>query len=259
MAVVRRRMLLLSQVLRNLVMVLTAAVLWMVVGAVWAQQKPGNLYEEHFPPIHLNCTQSLTDLLLLRQENRLSELTLAEEASTAVLKEAVQLLTDIRNSLTGNPWAESAVSSNRSPTPAPGSCSGNFVNIGGTCLYLATDTVAVWGTARQFCQDLGGDLATFRDANAFAETLIYIKNLALARTANVWIGGYDQIAEGNWIWISKEPMPRGSPFWGAIGFGREPRGGLGENCAILYGVDDFMIHDAPCTWKCKPLCQIMHS
>lgn len=33
-----------------------------------------------------------------------------------------------------------------------------------------------WEAARVFCQDLGGDLAMFRDANAFAEVLKYVKS-----------------------------------------------------------------------------------
>ncbi|XP_069969368.1 type-2 ice-structuring protein [Penaeus vannamei] len=239
----------------------TAVVLWMVAGAVRAlgPHRVDSLYDEHYPPIHPNCTQSLTDLLLLRQEAKLSELTLAEQTSTEVLKEAVHLLADIRNSLTFDQGAGGAVSSRGRPTPVPGSCPGNFASVGGTCLYLATHTDVAWGAARQFCQDLGGDLAIFRDANAFAAALDYIRNLATARAKNVWVGGYDQIEEGKWIWITKEAMPKGTPYWGAIGFGREPRGGAGENCALLYGTDDFMIHDAPCSWSCKPLCQITHS
>nr|XP_027237401.1 uncharacterized protein LOC113828594 isoform X1 [Penaeus vannamei] len=179
----------------------TAVVLWMVAGTVRAlgPQRVDSLYDEHYPPIHPNCTQSLTDLLLLRQEAKLSELTLAEQTSTEVLKEAVHLLADIRNSLTFDQGAGGAVSSRGRPTPAT------------------------------------------------------------ARAKNVWVGGYDQIEEGKWIWITKEAMPKGTPYWGAIGFGREPRGGAGENCALLYGTDDFMIHDAPCSWSCKPLCQITHS
>ncbi|XP_042893642.1 low affinity immunoglobulin epsilon Fc receptor-like [Penaeus japonicus] len=238
---------------------LIKAVFLMVVGAAWTleqQNGAGSLYDELFPPINPNCTQRLTDLLLLRQENKLSEVASAEQASTAALKEAVQLLTDIRNALILNPIPGGVVPISPTGSPILGSCPGNFVRIGATCLYLATDADLVWGTARQFCQDLGGDLATFRDANAFAEALRHTKNLALASAANVWIGGYDQIAEGNWIWITGEEMPKGTPFWGAIGFGREPRGGRGENCALMYGVDEFMIHDAPCAWKCKPLCQI---
>nr|XP_027237402.1 uncharacterized protein LOC113828594 isoform X2 [Penaeus vannamei] len=97
----------------------TAVVLWMVAGTVRAlgPQRVDSLYDEHYPPIHPNCTQSLTDLLLLRQEAKLSELTLAEQTSTEVLKEAVHLLADIRNSLTFDQGAGGAVSSRGRPTP----------------------------------------------------------------------------------------------------------------------------------------------
>lgn len=36
-----------------------AAFLWAVAGAVWAleQGSVSDLYEQHYPPLHANCTQ----------------------------------------------------------------------------------------------------------------------------------------------------------------------------------------------------------
>ncbi|XP_037799150.1 hemolymph lipopolysaccharide-binding protein-like isoform X2 [Penaeus monodon] len=218
------------------------AFLWAMAWAVWALEEGGvgSLYDQHFPPLHPNCTQSLTDLLLLRQELQLRELKEVEQVSAEILKE---ILTDIRSFLTRN----------RTSTA---SCPSNFRKFGETCLYLHKDTDLTWEGARLFCQNLGGDLAVFRDANALAEALAYTKGSGLSSSANVWAGGSDIAVEGEWKWVTGEDMPRGTPFWGDFNYIREPVGAPGENCAILHGPDGFLMHDAPCTWKCKPLCQI---
>ncbi|XP_027224057.2 type-2 ice-structuring protein [Penaeus vannamei] len=221
-----------------------AAFVWAVAGAAWAVEEGGvgSLYDQHFPPLHPNCTQSLTDLLLLRQELQLRELKEAGEVSAGILKE---ILTEIRSLLARN-------------RTSAASCPSNFRKFGETCLHLAKDTDLTWEAARLFCQDLGGDLAVFLDANALADALAYTKGSGLPPTANVWAGGSDLSAEGEWRWVSGEAMPRGTPFWGDFNYIREPVGTPGENCAILHGLDGFLIHDAPCAWKCKPLCQMTY-
>ncbi|XP_070001671.1 C-type lectin domain family 17, member A-like [Penaeus vannamei] len=226
-----------------------AAFVWAVAGAAWALEEGGvgSLYDGHFPPLHPNCTQSLTDLLLLRQEVQLREIKQAEEESTGVLREMVDILTDIRGSLT---WL-------RTSTETP--CPGNFIRFGGTCLYLAKDTFVTWQVARVFCQDLGGDLAVFRDANAFAEAIGYAKASGLSNPAHVWVGGSDVSLEGEWKWLNGEDMPRGTPFWGDYNYAREPRGELRENCANLFSNDGFLIHDVSCDSKYNPLCQIKNT
>ncbi|XP_037799151.1 C-type lectin domain family 10 member A-like [Penaeus monodon] len=226
---------------------LTVAVLWAVAGTAWALENSENvLYDEHFPPLHPNCTQSLTDLLLLRQEIQLKELKQAEQVSAGILREMADILTDIKGSLTRN-------------TSTGVSCPGNFINFGETCLYLAKDVGLTWEAALVFCQDLGGNLAVFRDANAFADALGYVKASGIAKTGNVWVGGNDHSVEGEWRWVTGEDMPRGTPFWGDYNYVREPAQGTAANCALLHGPDDFLIHDGPCDWKVIPLCEISAS
>ncbi|XP_063608254.1 C-type lectin lectoxin-Enh6-like isoform X1 [Penaeus indicus] len=223
-----------------------AALLWAVTGAVWALEEGsvGSLYDQHFPPLHANCTQSLTDLLLLRQEVQLKELKEEEKVSSGILREMADILTDIRGSLTLTSTS----------TEAP--CLGNFIKFGETCLYLAKETYVTWEAARVYCQGLEGDLAVFRDANAFADALNYAKGSGLQNPAHIWVGGSDILLEGEWKWISGEDMPRGTPFWGGYNYVREPAGGLRENCANLFSGDGFLIHDVSCTSKYIPLCQI---
>ncbi|XP_063615825.1 uncharacterized protein LOC134789021, partial [Penaeus indicus] len=144
---------------------LTVSVLWMVAVTAWAleENSGSDLYDGHFPPFHPNYTQSLTDLLLLRQEIQLKELKQAEQESAGILREMADLLADIKGSLT------------RNNTSTGISCPGNFRNFGETYLYLAKDVGINWEEALLFCEDLGGHLAVFRDVNAFAHALGYIK------------------------------------------------------------------------------------
>ncbi|XP_063599152.1 type-2 ice-structuring protein-like [Penaeus indicus] len=220
---------------------LVVSVFWMVVRTAWALEENSvdHLYDEHFPPLHPNCTQSLTDLLLLRQEVLLKELKEAEQVSIGILREMLHILT-VKTSFMSTEV----------------SCPGNFRKCGDTCLYLAKDTDVTWDAARGFCQDLGGDLAVFRDVNTFAEALKYVKSSGAVKATTVWVGGTDHIVEGEWRWVSGEDMPRGTPFWGSYNNVREPAQGTAGNCACLYGPDDFLIHDANCGSKYKPLCQI---
>ncbi|XP_037799154.1 uncharacterized protein LOC119594156 isoform X2 [Penaeus monodon] len=201
---------------------LVVSVFWMVAGTAWALEENSvdNHYDEHFPPLHPNCTQSLTDLLLLRQEVLLKELKQAEQVSAGILREMLHILTDNKVSFTSR------------------------------------ETDLAWEAARVFCQDLGGDLAVFRDVNAFAEVLKYVKSSVAVKATTVWVGGRDHLVEGEWRWVSGEDMPRGTPFWGDYNYVREPAQGTAANCAALYGPDDFLIHDGGCEAKYKPLCQI---
>ncbi|XP_069969415.1 perlucin-like protein [Penaeus vannamei] len=225
---------------------LVAVCLWLVAGTVVSLENGGGiLHEEHFPPLHLNCSQSLTDLILLRQEIQLKELKEEEKASAGILREMADILTDIKNTLRQN--RTSGVS-----------CPDNFMNFGDTCLYLAKDKDVNWEIARVYCQGLGGDLAVFRDANAYADALGYVKASGIDGSADVWVGANDLSLEGEWKWVTGEDMPRGTPFWGHHNNNREPTGGASQNCGFLKGNDGFLIHDAPCDWKRNPLCQKKH-
>ncbi|ROT86024.1 lectin E [Penaeus vannamei] len=211
------------------------AILWAVAGAVWALEEDsvGALYDEHFPPLHPNCTQSLTDLLLLRQEVQLKELKQAEQESAGILREMVHVLNDIKGALTQN------------HTSAEASCPASFRKFGDTCLYLAKDVSVNWAAARLFCQDFGGDLA---------HALGYVKTSAPGKKIDVWVGGTDIAKEGEWRWVSGEDMPRGTPFWGDYNYEREPNELTDANCAILHGHDDYLLHDVSCDKKSHPLC-----
>ncbi|ROT73887.1 lectin B isoform 3 [Penaeus vannamei] len=216
-------------------------------------------YNQPCPTNYLNSKESLINNLMY-EENRLSRLTPAERRSPDVLRGTVHLLTDIRAYLTYSQEAGRAGSSRGKKAQV--ACPEKFVNAGGICLYIEKHRSMDWDKARTFCQEMGGDLAIFRDANEFAGALDLIREHKSTRLSWVWIGGSDRDEEGNWKWFTGEPMPMGTPFWGSVRHRREPRQDRAKevnDCAILYENDDYMIHDRSCSWGCKPLCQFHFS
>ncbi|XP_069156664.1 ladderlectin-like [Procambarus clarkii] len=199
-------------------------------------------------PIHENCTQSLTELLLLRQEGYLSQLLVTEKESAATLTTVVHLLTQLTD----------AVIPQHTDPPHKEHCTPPYTSVGKTCLLLALGDPLPWAAARQYCAARGGDLATFTDANTYAEYLAFVNTVNSENAAvGVWLGGSDEAQEGVWTWVTGELMPKGPPFWGSInGYRPEPGGGRGENCLIMYHPDKYYLHDISCGYaQSVPLCQ----
>ncbi|XP_047499869.1 ladderlectin-like [Penaeus chinensis] len=203
--------------------------------------------ERLFPPLHPNCTQSLTDLLLLRQEAQLNRMAAAQEATTELLKATLEALVQARDSLTAGEH-----------TPATVKCVSPFTQVGGSCLLLALHELHTWASARQYCAEYGADLAHFSDVNAYVAILDYVNTINQQRkSVSVWVGGTDEAVEDTWVWITGELMPRGPPFWGTKdGYRPQPSDGRSQNCAILWQPDQYYTHDVSCTYKAVPLCQI---
>ncbi|XP_042883584.1 type-2 ice-structuring protein-like [Penaeus japonicus] len=231
----------------------------LVILALLAEQRSQALEEnteEHlFPPIHPNCTQSLTELLLLRQEAQLNRMSAAEEATTQVLKETLQTLVQVRDSLN----ALRNTAQGHTPTSeAVVECVSPFTRVGERCLLLALNKMHTWASARHFCAAYGADLAHFSDINEYVAVLGYINTInELKKSVSIWIGGSDEVEEDNWVWVTGELMPRGSPFWGTKdGYRPQPSDGRSQNCAVLWQPDQYYIHDVSCTYKSAPLCQM---
>lgn len=210
----------------------------------WSLASEGNAEEQLFPPLHPNCTQSLTDLLLLRQETQMNRMATAQEATT-------ELLVQVRDSL--------LILSSKAEERKPGSvvCVSPFTQVGGSCLLLALNELHTWASARQFCAGHEADLAHFSDANTYAAILGYINTInKQSKNVNIWIGGSDEAVEDTWVWVTGELMPRGAPFWGSRdGFKASPSEGPGVNCALLWQADRYYTFDVGCSYKAAPLCQ----
>ncbi|ROT85115.1 C-type lectin-like domain-containing protein PtLP [Penaeus vannamei] len=172
----------------------------------WSLASEGNAEEQLFPPLHPNCTQSLTDLLLLRQETQLNRMAAAQEATTELLKESLETLVQVRDSL------KALGSKAEGRTPESVVCVSPFTQVGGSCLLLALDELHTWQSARQFCAGYGADLAHFSDVNTYAAIIEYIKTINQQRkSVSVWVGGSDEAVEDTWLWVTGELMPGGRP------------------------------------------------
>lgn len=67
-------------------------------------------------------------------------------------------------------------------------------------VYQRIDTTLTWSDARSYCEAFNGYLATITSS---AEDLFVYSNLGIAQ--NIWLGGTDENAEGQWSWITGEP------------------------------------------------------
>ncbi|XP_047500022.1 uncharacterized protein LOC125046262 [Penaeus chinensis] len=206
------------------------------------------------PPLHLNCTQSLTEFLLLRQETHLNRMVSAEEATTKLLKQTLETLVQVRETLNE---VNAKMGGHIDTKPDGAVCQPPFTRVGERCLLLALQEQHTWASARQFCAGYGADLAHFSEANAFAALLDYVNTINFQKkNINVWVGGTDEAVEDTWLWVTGELMPRGPPFWGTYdGYALQPNAGTSQNCAVLWKADYYYMHDLPCTHKCAPLCQ----
>lgn len=64
--------------------------------------------------------------------------------------------------------------------------------------YLLVNQERSWHTAQEYCRGMGAHLVTISDE---AENL-FVYNIA----SYAWLGASDEKAEGNWLWITGEPL-----------------------------------------------------
>nr|XP_027224056.1 uncharacterized protein LOC113816213 [Penaeus vannamei] len=109
------------------------------------------------------------------------------------------------------------------------------------------------GSCSDVLQESGRRLAVFKDANAFTAGLDYVKDQQLVRNTQIWIGATDRHRENHWKWITGQRITRVTPFWGKHYFSKQEST---YDCGVLHGLDDYLMHDAACSSKYMPLCQI---
>uniref|UniRef100_A0A8C9XK48 Galactose-specific lectin nattectin-like n=1 Tax=Sander lucioperca TaxID=283035 RepID=A0A8C9XK48_SANLU len=126
------------------------------------------------------------------------------------------------------------------------SCPPDWTQFGSRCFafYIQTKT---WIDAETFCQTAGGNLASIHsDAeHAFIKAFI---NQVTGTPRTSWIGGFDAVKEGTWLWSD------GSKFnyksWG-VG---EPNNGGVENCLEMNWGGAANWNDRPCTNQASFVC-----
>ncbi|XP_042888061.1 type-2 ice-structuring protein-like [Penaeus japonicus] len=210
-----------------------------------ADTDAGALRDGFLAPLSSDCANNFAELLLLRQELRLTEVVEVGRESLSGLADISGYLREIRDAIAQKNNAEEHTE-----------CTGGFRSVGGKCMLLASGERLSWADARLYCQRIGADLASFQEANSFAAILNYVKEInVVSSIGNVWVGGSDTATEDVWLWTTGERMPRGSPFWGSRNnYASEPGGGVSESCSILFASNQYYMHDIACTTAAVPLC-----
>lgn len=72
-----------------------------------------------------------------------------------------------------------------------------------TCVYYLIETPTTWKNASRFCEQMGGHLAVPDSPLAVARLRSLMKNGA---GDGYWIGASDEAAEGEWQWVTGEPV-----------------------------------------------------
>ncbi|KAA8582253.1 CD209 antigen isoform X2 [Etheostoma spectabile] len=127
------------------------------------------------------------------------------------------------------------------------------------CYYFAfLDTLSrrSWQEARQFCTNLGGDLAVVdnRETHLAISELIntYQDQTIEISIRGFWIGLRDVEQEGIWKWLDGRTLNEG--FWN----NGEPNNIGNEDCAAAYPRSNPLLswNDAPCNYELKWICQM---
>jgi len=137
------------------------------------------------------------------------------------------------------------------PTPSPGSrakgitCNGQRFTIEKTDYCLQGP--ATWEVAQKTCVRDGGELAML---DTDAENTALFRNLgAKMAVTDLWIGLSDEAIEGQFRWISGDPLE--TSLWRA---GEPNDFGSGEDCAA-WSAADGQWNDLPCITRRQSLCE----
>jgi hypothetical protein len=102
----------------------------------------------------------------------------------------------------------------------------NLVKIGEK-FYCVVEEKATWHRAKEICETMGGRLACVENASLDA-ALFKLVQPYLAKGENVWLGGSDEVKEGEWQWVDGHPMKYSN--W----MPNEPNNGGGVEHHLLY-------------------------
>lgn len=136
------------------------------------------------------------------------------------------------------------------PSVAPGSrakgmlCRGDLFKVGKTDYCLVTPTP--WAVAQQTCIQDGGELAKL-DSEA-ENTALFNQLKAKMPVGNLWIGLSDEAIEGDFRWISGDPLVKKAWRTG------EPNN-LGDEDCVEWVLEDGLWNDVPCSIERQALCE----
>ncbi|XP_026128728.1 ladderlectin [Carassius auratus] len=122
-------------------------------------------------------------------------------------------------------------------------CPYGWKNFGVRCFKFFPQTVNMI-TAERNCQSLDSNLASVQNKmeNDF------LMSLLPPSSTNFWIGAYDAIQEGQWLWTD------GTPYDYTYWCSGEPSGGVSENCVVINWRSNVCWVDISCATSASYFC-----
>ncbi|XP_031175117.1 ladderlectin-like isoform X2 [Sander lucioperca] len=125
------------------------------------------------------------------------------------------------------------------------SCPTDWTSFGSRC-FAFYGQPKTWIDAELFCQSAGGHLASIH-SDAEHEFIRNNTNQVSSTDKNAWIGGFDAMKEGIWMWTD------GSQFYYQSWGGGEPNNCCGgENCLLINWRDNW--NDGTCSSQLPFVC-----
>ncbi|XP_032364404.1 galactose-specific lectin nattectin isoform X1 [Etheostoma spectabile] len=124
-------------------------------------------------------------------------------------------------------------------------CPPDWTQFGSRCFSYNIQP-KTWIDAETFCQTAGGNLASIHSAEEHKFIRDYINQVSITNSHS-WIGGFDAVREGTWLWSD------GSKFDFTYFNAGDPNGGAWENCLLIYyGVSGW--YDGACGASVSFMC-----
>ncbi|XP_031175116.1 galactose-specific lectin nattectin-like isoform X1 [Sander lucioperca] len=125
------------------------------------------------------------------------------------------------------------------------SCPTDWTSFGSRC-FAFYGQPKTWIDAELFCQSAGGHLASIH-SDAEHEFIRNNTNQVSSTDKNAWIGGFDAMKEGMWMWAD------GSQFdYQSWAVGKPDHNGGTENCLEIYPDENW--NNAACTNQASFVC-----
>ncbi|XP_039674871.1 galactose-specific lectin nattectin-like isoform X2 [Perca fluviatilis] len=99
----------------------------------------------------------------------------------------------------------------RGQTSGPGSCPPGWTQFGSRCFSFNFQGKS-WVNAENFCKAAGGNLASIHSEEEYVFLRTFI-NQVTGENRRAWIGGFDSVQEGVWMWSDGSTFDYQSFSW----------------------------------------------
>ncbi|XP_064081367.1 perlucin-like protein [Macrobrachium nipponense] len=135
-----------------------------------------------------------------------------------------------------------------------------YQDVMGRCVHVSVIGVGTWHDMRSYCHSLGGEMIKIDSADFMYELLQFIKSEGI-EVPNFWLGGSDEVQEGDWRWTDNTQIKMGAPFWanlcGETGeIILQPGGGTSQNCLCICSSQSFYFNDRGCDELMSVICAL---